>query len=510
MEPKTTQRQQGETLNQLLGRTGLTADQLQAANPGVTATRTGGTYNLPTQTPPTSAPETGAPTVAQAYGTTDIIPNINTEYDKQRSIYGDFYRGQAEQQIDENAIRNNSLNAFQAQIDATNAIYAQRLAQAQQQGQGRLGSTAAIQGRRGLLGSDFGAAQTQNVISGNTQQEDLVREEQNAAIAEIMGKVREGATAEIAAKREAKQAGLDNYLSYLASGEERRASKVSNVIASLIAQGIDPTNLSQADVTALKNSGISIQDIKSGYAAEKKKADAEAAKAAQDAQFNLSEGEARYDAQGNVIAQRAKTYAPKTGENGLDGLISRLGSKAVSFGTAQANTFGSSDIVKTYNRLGAAANIINNIDPKSKNSAEHQSLISTYAKALDPDSVVRENEYETVKKYSQPLIKKYGGEIKHALSGKGFLSPQAIKAIQDATNQRIQAYAPQYENLKSQTANRINAVVGAPVADVFLLDYESGITPPKSSTVRVSGPQGTFDIPVDQLQTFTQQGYKQL
>lgn len=69
------------------------------------------------------------------------------------------------------------LKQYQAEIDATNNIYAQILADTKQQGMGRLGSSRAIQARGGLLGSDFGAAQTDTIGKSNLDAENLVRAE---------------------------------------------------------------------------------------------------------------------------------------------------------------------------------------------------------------------------------------------------------------------------------------------------------------------------------------------
>jgi len=158
------------------------------------------------------------------------------------------------------------------------------------------------------------------------------------------------------------------------------------------------------------------------------------------------------------------------------GLYDQLDYRTANAVISQGNSFGTSDIVKKYNNIVAASNLIAGVDPYTKNPAEHQAVIYNFAKALDPDSVVREGEYATVKKYSQSLIEKYGGEIEQAIAGTGFLSPKAIKAIQEATDNRIKAYEPQYNNLKKQTADRINSIAGKDIADMVLLDYEQGYT----------------------------------
>jgi hypothetical protein len=186
-----------------------------------------------------------------------------------------------------------------------------------------------------------------------------------------------------------------------------------------------------------------------------------------------------FNAYQNADANRKKSIAKAgasggSGSGGAGGIYDLLDYRTANAVIAQGNSFGTSDIVKKYNNIIAASNLIAGVDPNTKNPAEHQAVIYNFAKALDPDSVVREGEYATVKKYSQNLINKYGGEIKQAIAGTGFLSPGAIKAIQEATDNRIKAYEPQYQNLRSETANRINTIAGKDVADMVLLDYDQG------------------------------------
>lgn len=169
----------------------------------------------------------------------------------------------------------------------------------------------------------------------------------------------------------------------------------------------------------------------------------------------------------------ARAGVAGTGGGGIYGNLDYRTANAV---LAAANKFGDSPIVKKYNEMIAAANMIAGVDPNTTNPAEHQAVIYNFAKALDPDSVVREGEYATVKKYSQSLISKYGGEIRQAVAGTGFLSPQAIMAIQEASKNRIAAYEPQYNSLKQNTKVKINSLAGKDVADDVLIDYEEGLS----------------------------------
>tara|TARA_R110000868_G_scaffold9504_1_gene47152 strand:- start:952 stop:2187 length:1236 start_codon:yes stop_codon:yes gene_type:complete len=190
------------------------------------------------------------------------------------------YEQQANMRIDPEQNYNEVLNQFQAEIDAQNSIYADRLRQAQQQGQSRLGSGTAVQARRGLLGSDFGAAQTQQVQGYNTGIENDVRREQAAKIAEIMGLARGESSKRIAEKRAAKEAGLEKWLELTANEGVRRETSASKAAKALLAQGVDIANVSPQQLQEMATGfGVSVDAIRNAYASEKGAAEAAAAEA---------------------------------------------------------------------------------------------------------------------------------------------------------------------------------------------------------------------------------------
>lgn len=223
--------------------------------------------------------------------------------------------------IDENQIRRNTMSLFQAEIDATNQIYAQKLAESKAQGLGRLGSTNALQARSGLLGSDFGQSQNQNILGQNNDINNSIRAEQAAIIGSIQGKVRQSVADELTAKRQAQQTDAATYLDYLSKQGERNTSRTSNFVKTLLAQGIDPKEISPEQLSQLsKDLGTSVDDIRQAYKESKDaedlvkaQAEQEAQKALQDSQFNLSEGQSRYSSDGTLIASKGKTYAPSSG-----------------------------------------------------------------------------------------------------------------------------------------------------------------------------------------------------
>jgi hypothetical protein len=176
----------------------------------------------------------------------------------------------------------------------------------------------------------------------------------------------------------------------------------------------------------------------------------------------------------SIALQRKKLNEVNGGGSGsvLSGLPVSIQGKIIS----QSDKFNTSDIVKKYNATLDAINIVNGISPTSKNTADHQAIVYAFAKSLDPDSVVREGEYETIKKYAQSAVDRYGKEIQNALTGKGFLSENAIKNIQQTMNNNYKSRKPQYDNLKKETGRVINNVAGKDVANDILVDFTSGFT----------------------------------
>jgi hypothetical protein len=140
-----------------------------------------------------------------------------------------------------------------------------------------------------------------------------------------------------------------------------------------------------------------------------------------------------------------------------------------------AEGLNSNATVKKYLNTVDAINTVNGISAKSKNPADHQTIIYAFAKSLDPDSVVREGEYAVIAKYAQSLVKKFGKEVSQAIAGTGFLSEEAIKNIQTTMNNNYRSIKPNYDNIVSETGRKIDAVAGAPVSGSLLTDYSKGV-----------------------------------
>jgi len=245
----------------------------------------------------------------------------------------DYYGAEANKTVDEAEIRRRNLADMQAEIDATNALYASKLARAQQEGSGRLGQSTAIQGRRGLLGSDFGAAQTQVVQGANEDIYSSIDQEKNARIQQIMTQARENAAAEIEKRTAAKTAGVKEYVTYLSGQTTQREANVKNLIDSLVNGGIDVNGLPKEGENSIaklaESYGVTANKLKQDYINAKKAADTALAKqkAADEKASRLTVGEGervyQYDPKTGAYSQVAynpKTYAPKAASGTGGGL----------------------------------------------------------------------------------------------------------------------------------------------------------------------------------------------
>lgn len=244
------------------------------------------TITTPRQTP-TVPPWT--PTIPNAPVPWSVSSILGEWFWAEDPFVSQYYKDQLSQYnqtIDPQAAYNEQLAQRQAQIDATNALYRDQLNQARIQGQWRLGSGRAIQARGWLLGSSFGAAQTNQIQSANTDIENAIEQERLAVVNQIMTNARSSAAADIAEKRAAKEAGWKAYLEYLAWADTRKKEKVSKAAQLLLSLGKSPQDISDEE---LKQAGISRQDLTMEYTTGKSAQEAAATTAELDQAKKIAE-----------------------------------------------------------------------------------------------------------------------------------------------------------------------------------------------------------------------------
>ena len=164
----------------------------------------------------------------------------------------------------------------------------------------------------------------------------------------------------------------------------------------------------------------------------------------------------------NLDANR-KIAIQKAGIAGFD-------SQAVNLATRIADKFDANVITKNFAKMAEAKTLVDSLSNTTTNPADDQALIYAFAKAMDPDSVVREGEYATVQKYSQSWVKSYGKGIEQAINGTGFLSQQARENIKKTIESKYNAGKLNYDNFRNETASSMDSIAPG-LSDMFLKKY---------------------------------------
>lgn len=223
-------------------------------------------------------------TVGDAYK--GLIPGTDNSQDAAYDMYGNILKDQT-QPYDENTIRQNTMNRFQSEIDALNRMYAEKKAAQLKRdtlaGEGRLGQNAAINARRGLLGSDFGASATDKVNTTNNEiiqgNQNLLDTELSDKVESILGQARQEANDEIKAKQAARISGAKDYIDFLKGAAERKDARISSTLANIYNNDITPNDATFKSLAT--QLGVSVEDLKGKYKQGKvayDKANAEAVK----------------------------------------------------------------------------------------------------------------------------------------------------------------------------------------------------------------------------------------
>lgn len=138
---------------------------------------------------------------------------------------------------------------------------------------------------------------------------------------------------------------------------------------------------------------------------------------------------------------------------------------------AKSRAFENLPAVKRVNVAAEAASFARSLDINTKNPADDIALLYAFAKANDPDSVVREGEYATVQKYAQSWAEKVGFDAARIFTNTVFLSPQARANMKATIMGKFRASREQYDNVRRSYARQINQITKAGDGDTYLTDF---------------------------------------
>lgn len=193
----------------------------------------------------------------------------------------------------------------------------------------------------------------------------------------------------------------------------------------------------------------------------------------------------------NQIAQQKKTPA-----YGTDSILSGLSTVGASRVNKLTDNFDSSPIVKNYNTVQNSAlkaqEILGDIQSrpdKAATAGDDMTLMYLFAKAQDPESVVRESEYANVADYfsSLPQNVRYQLSRVYKNTPDGRLTDESRANIFNNLNKLYGAQTSQYNNLRSETIRKINDVAGREVGGSLLTDYSNAYSNEPSKTNNAGG-----------------------
>ena len=276
-------------------------------------------------TAPQEAPVTANSTISNLYGT-----QPDTEYG---TYLNDPQSYEATRGVSEERERSNLAGELQRQIDASNALYSQKLREAKILGEARLGATRSGELNRGTVGGNVATAATDVTTNANTETYNQIEEQRVIAEAGIRSMMEQKAQERYEKKSLAMSGNLKDRVAYLKGQSAESKTRGVEVADYLIANNVDPTSITQEEA---KKAGTTLAEIKNAftikqYADKQKKAeeakkiaDATAVREAEQADrialeqakpVTVSEGQRMYERDPKTgklvqVAYNPKTYAP--------------------------------------------------------------------------------------------------------------------------------------------------------------------------------------------------------
>lgn len=138
-----------------------------------------------------------------------------------------------------------------------------------------------------------------------------------------------------------------------------------------------------------------------------------------------------------------------------------------------SSSFDSSPIVKNYNEVQNKKFSVDAILESGVKGPADLALVFEFMKALDPTSVVRESEYETAARSGNIFAGQYARFNGYLSEGGGFLPDKVREDFQELINRKFDIATSQYENLRKETARKINMKTGMDDGVGYLTDYAS-------------------------------------
>lgn len=134
---------------------------------------------------------------------------------------------------------------------------------------------------------------------------------------------------------------------------------------------------------------------------------------------------------------------------------------------AVMDDFDTSQVSTSFAKIQEAYTFADAVS-KGENSSDNQWLLYAFAKAMDPDSVVREGEYATIQKYAQVRWDKFWMNVNRVLNGEEFISENAKGNLVNTIKTKYEAGKTNYEKLRSNKVKIINDMAWKDIWDSVL------------------------------------------
>ena len=133
--------------------------------------------------------------------------------------------------------------------------------------------------------------------------------------------------------------------------------------------------------------------------------------------------------------------------------------------------FDGEQVVKDYNTISQQVEAVRNAGVTPTDDIQR---IYSFAKVMDPNSVVREGEYKTVQDYSTAVLQRFGLNANRVFNNDGFLTDEARKFLLNTLNKRLAVTEKSYKNIADEYGRRINKITGQVDGKEYITDYSKG------------------------------------
>jgi len=386
-----------------------------------------------------------------------------TPYEKQQEeamrLQTEYYNKLANDQTTEESARNDALRLMQAEVDATNRVFADKLASQREVGNQRLAMDRSINFNAGGTGSSFANASQSRAMNVNLSDEAQIENQKLAALQAINSKAVQMGNQMFADKQNAKKLGVDAYLQAVNNQGALIEANTAKVATGMINSGIDITTVPKEQLQTIASSlGTTPQRLIDTYNTTKKSVSVNKniPASAQEYEYAKAGGyTGSFTDYQNEDANR-KVAIAKGGvaDNGLT--AAQINSTVNSIASALDNE----PVVKEYNVMKNYVTPFNNY---SKDSVGDQARIYAFAKVMDPNSAVKEGEYKTTEKYTQALLKAAGLKVGRIFSTGNILTEDARNRMYNVLNTKLKVNESAYRNVANEYQRQIeDAYAGRP------------------------------------------------